>query len=68
MAQLFSLGHETVLDFTSPIWLAKIRKVRFEMRRHPTVSLVLGSRLAVRTDRAELSVGERQDLLDSIEL
>jgi hypothetical protein len=52
VAQLFSLGHETVLGFTSPVWLAKIRAVRVEMRRHSTVSLGLGSRLVVRTDRA----------------
>jgi len=55
VAQLFSLGHETVLDFTSSVWLAKIRAVRVEMRRHSTVSLGLGSRLAVRTDRAKPS-------------
>jgi hypothetical protein len=29
VAQLFSLGHETILDFTLLVWLAKIRAVRF---------------------------------------
>jgi hypothetical protein len=29
VSQLFSLGHEAFLDFTLPVWLAKIRAVRF---------------------------------------
>ena len=34
MAQLFSLGHETVWDFSLPDWLAMIR---IEMRQTQTV-------------------------------
>jgi hypothetical protein len=29
VAQLEMLGHEAFLDFTLPVWLAKIRAVRF---------------------------------------
>jgi hypothetical protein len=65
VAQLFSLGHEVTLDFCA-FSRRKILVVRVAMRRHPIVSLGLGSRLAVRTDRAEPSVGEHQLLPDSI--
>ena len=34
MAQLFSLGHETVLEIYTLVWLAV---VRIEMRQHSTV-------------------------------
>jgi hypothetical protein len=68
VAQLFSLGHETVLDFTLLVWLAKIRAVRVEMRRHSAVRLGLARAGSHGEQVRQLVIDERWDLPDFIEL